>query len=96
MIGRVDDRHKGNPNYVYLIGADKLIFQSIEDLITAVSSGNPEIKTFDTSVFDGNYVTNDINQDYLERLDALRNNTSKEESDKNADSIIDMHNEGAE
>jgi amidophosphoribosyltransferase len=61
-----------------------------------VGAGNPEIKTFDTSVFDGNYVTNDINQEYLERLDALRNNTSKEESDKNADSIIDMYNEGAE
>ncbi|WP_369049449.1 M28 family metallopeptidase [Tenacibaculum sp. UWU-22] len=24
MIGRVDDRHKNNPNYIYLIGADKL------------------------------------------------------------------------
>lgn len=24
MIGRVDSRHKGNPNYVYLIGSDKL------------------------------------------------------------------------
>ncbi|MGG6231960.1 M28 family metallopeptidase [Tenacibaculum sp. SDUM215027] len=24
MIGRVDDLHKGNPNYVYLIGSDKL------------------------------------------------------------------------
>ncbi|MDT7832180.1 M28 family metallopeptidase [Flavobacteriaceae bacterium S356] len=24
MIGRVDARHKGNPNYVYLIGSDKL------------------------------------------------------------------------
>ncbi len=24
MIGRIDDRHKGNPNYVYLIGSDKL------------------------------------------------------------------------
>lgn len=24
MIGRVDTRHKGNPNYVYLIGSDKL------------------------------------------------------------------------
>jgi hypothetical protein len=24
MIGRVDPRHKGNPNYVYLIGSDKL------------------------------------------------------------------------
>lgn len=79
-----------------LIGADKLIYQSLEDLIKAVSVGNPEIKTFDTSVFDGNYVTNDINQEYLERLDALRNNTSKENSDKDADSVIDMYNEGAE
>ena len=79
-----------------LIGADKLIFQSLEDLISAVKIGNPEIKSFDTSVFDGNYVTNDIDQAYLERLDALRNNTSKEESDKDADSILDMHNEGAE
>lgn len=79
-----------------LIGADKLIYQSIEDLVAAVSLGNPEIKAFDTSVFDGNYITNDIDQDYLEKLDALRNNTTKEESDKNADSIIDMHNEGAE
>lgn len=24
MIGRIDDRHKDNPNYVYLIGSDKL------------------------------------------------------------------------
>ncbi|WP_442265636.1 M28 family metallopeptidase [Tenacibaculum sp. ZS6-P6] len=24
MIGRIDARHKGNPNYVYLIGSDKL------------------------------------------------------------------------
>ncbi|GAA0816847.1 amidophosphoribosyltransferase [Colwellia sp. D2M02] len=79
-----------------LIGADKLIYQSIDDLISAVRLGNPDIKTFDTSVFDGNYVTNDINQAYLERLDALRNNTTKESSDKNADSILDMHNEGAE
>jgi amidophosphoribosyltransferase len=79
-----------------LIGADKLIFQSIEDLVSAVKVGNPEIQSFDTSVFDGVYVTNDIDNAYLEKLDALRNNTSKETSDKNADSIIDMHNEGAE
>jgi Zn-dependent M28 family amino/carboxypeptidase len=24
MVGRIDDRHKANPNYVYLIGSDKL------------------------------------------------------------------------
>ena len=79
-----------------LIGADKLIFQSIDDLVLAVGSGNPDIKSFDTSVFDGNYITNDIDNAYLERLDSMRNNTSKEKSDKNADSVIDMHNEGAE
>jgi len=79
-----------------LIGADKLIFQSLEDLVSAVKLGNPEIKSFDTSVFDGVYVTNDIDNAYLEKLDALRNNNSKETSDKNADSVIDMYNEGAE
>ncbi len=79
-----------------LIGADKLIFQSIDDLVLAVGSGNPDIKSFDTSVFDGNYITNDIDNAYLERLDSMRNNTTKEESDKDADSVIDMHNEGAE
>jgi amidophosphoribosyltransferase len=79
-----------------LIGADKLIFQSIEDLIAAVGLGNPNVKVFDTSVFDGRYITNDIDQTYLERLDALRNNVSKENTDKNADSILDMYNEGEE
>jgi amidophosphoribosyltransferase len=79
-----------------LIGADKLIFQTLEDLVSAVGSVNPEIKQFETSVFDGQYITKDINQSYLERLDALRNNENKDDSDKNADSIIDMHNEGAE
>jgi amidophosphoribosyltransferase len=79
-----------------LIGADKLIFQSIEDLVAAVKVGNPEINSFDTSVFDGVYVTNDIDNAYLEKLDAQRNNSSKENSDKNADSVIDMYNEGSE
>ena len=79
-----------------LIGADKLIYQTLEDLVSAVSSANPDISNFETSVFNGQYVTQDIDQAYLEKLDALRNNETKETSDKNADSIIDMHNEGAE
>ena len=79
-----------------LIGADRLIFQSIDDLVTAVNVANPEIKMFDTSVFNGQYITNDINQAYLDKLDALRNNETKENSDRNAESIIDMYNEGAD
>ena len=77
-----------------LIGADKLIYQSIEDLVDAVRVGNPEIKAFETSVFNGSYITNDINQNYLEKLDAMRNDEQKEQTDKNAESIIDLHNEG--
>jgi len=79
-----------------LIGADKLIFQTLEDLEAAVSIANPDIKAFETSVFNGQYITKDIDQSYLERLDAMRNNESKDGTDKNADSIIDMYNEGEE
>ena len=70
--------------------------QDLDDLIVAVGSGNKDIKTFETSVFSGSYITNDIDNDYLEQLDAARNNDTKETSDKEADSIIDLHNEGAE
>lgn len=79
-----------------LIGADKLIYQDLDDLVTAVGKGNKDIKVFETSVFSGCYITNDIDHDYLEQLDAMRNNDNKESSDKEADSILDMHNEGAD
>jgi len=82
-----------NEDICQLIGADKLIFQSIEDLVSAVGKANHDIKRFETSVFDGNYITNDIDQNYLEKLDALRNDHIKENSDANADSNIDIHNE---
>ena len=78
-----------------LIGADKLIYQTIEDLVSAVGVANPDIKMFETSVFTGNYITNDIDQFYLERLDAMRNDGKKELTDKNADSNIDLFNEQA-
>jgi len=82
-----------NEDICELIGADKLIFQTIEDLVAAVGSANSEIKRFETSVFDGVYITNDIDQNYLEALDAQRNDKTKETSDANADSNIDIHNE---
>lgn len=50
------------------IGADGLVYQDLEDLKRAVQDINPAIKTFDTSCFDGIYVTGDIDADYLERL----------------------------
>ncbi|CAI3801572.1 amidophosphoribosyltransferase [Rheinheimera sp. MM224] len=77
-----------------IIGADGLIFQSLEDLVDAVRSQNPELKRFETSVFDGVYVTNDIDQAYLNRLDAQRNEASKRKKEAELSASLDLHNEG--
>ena len=77
-----------------IIGADGLIFQSLEDLVDAVRSENPELKRFETSVFDGVYVTNDIDQAYLNRLDAQRNEASKRKKEAELSASLDLHNEG--
>ena len=77
-----------------IIGADGLIFQSLPDLIEAVRLENPEIKRFETSVFDGNYVTNDIDQDYLNRLDQMRSDGAKAKSGAAMATNLETYNEG--
>lgn len=77
-----------------IIGADGLIFQSLEDLIAAVRSENPDIKQFETSVFDGHYVTNDIDQNYLNRLDKMRSDDNKAKLAMDMATSLEMYNEG--
>lgn len=60
-----------------LIGADGLIYQDLDDLIASATEGNPEITEFDCSVFNGKYVTGDIDDAYLERLEKSRNDGAK-------------------
>ncbi|RDE24476.1 amidophosphoribosyltransferase [Motiliproteus coralliicola] len=60
-----------------LIGADWMLYQDLSDLIESTQWGNSPVKEFDCSVFDGNYVTGDINKSYLDRLDAARNDDAK-------------------
>lgn len=59
------------------IGADKIIYQKLEDLIDAVQAGNPELKSFDCSCFCGEYPTHDIDEAYLARVEANRNDAAK-------------------
>ena len=54
------------------IGADAVIFQTIEGLKGALTDLNPSISRFDCSCFDGEYVTGDIDEAYLDRLEASR------------------------
>ena len=59
------------------IKADWLIYQDLEDLIMAAQKGNEDIKQFECSIFNGLYVTDDIDAKYLKNLEDVRNDKSK-------------------
>ncbi len=59
------------------IGADRVIYQDLEDLIAAAREGNPEIRQFDTSCFDGVYVTGDVGREYLAAIERIRSDVAK-------------------
>ncbi|WP_420591234.1 amidophosphoribosyltransferase [Bacterioplanoides sp.] len=76
------------------IGADWLIYQELPDLIDACIEGsNTEAKQFDCSVFNGEYITGDIDDTYFARLHALRNDASKGKRNAVENVAIDLHNE---
>ena len=55
------------------IGADAVIYQDLPDLITACrEASGGKIEEFETSCFDGNYITGDITDEYLDQLEAKR------------------------
>lgn len=73
------------------IGADRVIYQELGDLIDAVRKGNRDIEHFDTSCFSKEYITGDIDDAYLERTEALRNDGAQTE--RNSENfIIEMQN----
>jgi amidophosphoribosyltransferase len=75
-----------------VIGADRVIFQNLEDLEQSVSQFNPALTSFDMSVFNGSYVTGDVTQTYLKRLESERND-EKKDGEKGADTdVIGLHN----
>ncbi|MCG8464574.1 MAG: amidophosphoribosyltransferase [Xanthomonadales bacterium] len=59
-----------------IIGADKLIYQDLEDLIKACQEGNSKIQQFDTSCFTGEYITG-VDESYLQRLEQERSDAQK-------------------
>jgi len=62
-----------------IIGADWLIYQDLADLIEASWKGSrTQVREFDCSVFNGNYITGDITQDYLEGIESTRNDDVKQ------------------
>ncbi len=79
-----------------IIGADWIIYQDLEDLISSGTEGSEEVKRFECSVFDGNYITGDVDKNYLDRIEGLRNDAAKQKADPNAQpkkgQVIGIHN----
>ncbi|WP_300292334.1 amidophosphoribosyltransferase [Nitrosomonas sp.] len=63
-----------NEEICHEIGADYLIYQDLDALKQAVMLVDPRIGNFETSCFDGRYITGNITQEYLYRIESERNN----------------------
>lgn len=74
-----------------LIGADWLVYQDLDDLKEAVGGGKVKIDAFDCAVFDGKYVTGDVDEAYLQRIDQARNDLSMSKQ-HTVNAIIDLFN----
>ncbi|MCG8537707.1 MAG: amidophosphoribosyltransferase, partial [Pseudomonadales bacterium] len=78
-----------------LIGADWMVYQDLDDLVSAAHEGNPSITEFDCSVFNGEYITGDVDDAYLSRLEQVRNDSAKSgkvSQQRSDDESIDLHN----
>lgn len=56
------------------ITADALVYQNVDDLHRSISDVQPNLTSIDASCFDGNYVTGDVSNDYLDSLEKSRYN----------------------
>ena len=59
------------------IGADWLVYQDLEDLIRSAKEGNKDIENFETSIFDGKYLDDQVSSEYLENLEVMRSDLNK-------------------
>jgi amidophosphoribosyltransferase len=64
--------HRSEEDVAREIGADALVYQDLDALKDAVRLANPRLTSFETSCFDGVYITGDITSDYLRAIESRR------------------------
>jgi amidophosphoribosyltransferase len=64
--------HRSEEEVGHEIGADALIYQELEALRDAVRQVNPKLRSFETSCYDGHYITGDVTNDYLHAIEVRR------------------------
>jgi amidophosphoribosyltransferase len=75
------------------IGADWLVYQDLSDLKKATQTKKSDVHDFDCSVFNGCYVTGDVDQDYLDALETARADSKKSKASVSDSSLVDLHND---
>lgn len=78
------------------IGADWLVYQDLDDLVRCSLDGNPGVDGFDCSVFNGEYITGDVDQNYLDRIESLRNDDAQNENRaamQAEGAVVGLHND---
>ena len=80
------------------IGVDWLVYQTLEDLVAATAGRHSKIQRFECSVFDGQYVTGDIQEGYLAKLSSARGDAQKQQAERidrervDEAGVIELHN----
>ena len=73
------------------IGADGLVYQDLDALRASVRAINPAITHFDTSCFDGQYITGDVSPEYLADIEAARGRSLKAGSEDADGGQLDLN-----
>src|SRR3954451_24741261 len=76
--------HRSEEEVCREIGADALIYQDLDALKDAVRRANPRLTHFETSCFDGHYVTGDVTIDYLLAIETQRDASRDSADEDNA------------
>ena len=63
-----------------MIGADRLIYQDLDDLIACASEGNTRLRDFECSIFDGVYIAG--------RIDSPEPECSTEDQNRSSSSVL--------
>ena len=82
--------NKDDKEIVKDIGADALIYQDLDDLKSTIIKENTSLENFDCSCFDGQYVTSDIDEIYLNKIESIRSDTEHNKK-SNSSNQLDLN-----
>jgi amidophosphoribosyltransferase len=73
------------------LGADAVIYQDLDALKAAVRAVNPKLTQFETSCFDGVYITGDVTSEYLASVERQRDAGRQEGEEESESNQLDLN-----